>query len=311
MLPDDAAPGQHDVRQPARDARRPRPAASTASKPATKELAPFLRELRPLVARGEPTFDGPQQAGPRSPGAANDATDLLQHLPRSQRIGQPGVPALDHGAAQGPAGARLPPALLAGPRRLVPRLRPERRPTTTRTATTRASCRSSTSSSYDQTTGSDGSLDAGPAVAAARRPRRRGSARRCPGAASQPRARRLEPVRGRDGSSTATPRRAARPMRRLLAIALVVGLLLRRARRSVGTGAGDDGGGYRCARSSTTRLPRDPGRGREDRRRRRSAQVESLDVTRRQARRRSSCEITTRPSRTSARTRAARSARSR
>ena len=46
-----AAQGQHDLREPALDARRPRQLLVDESKPATKDLAPFLRELRPLVAK--------------------------------------------------------------------------------------------------------------------------------------------------------------------------------------------------------------------------------------------------------------------
>ena len=53
-----AAPGQHDVREPARDARRPRHAVD-ASKPATKHLAPFFARAAPAGARRAADDRGP------------------------------------------------------------------------------------------------------------------------------------------------------------------------------------------------------------------------------------------------------------
>ena len=70
-----------------------------ASKPATKDLAPFLRELRPLVhdahARRSPT--SPRSS--TSPGADNDLDRRDAQAARaSQRVAEPGVRALDHQA---------------------------------------------------------------------------------------------------------------------------------------------------------------------------------------------------------------------
>ena len=55
-----------------------------ASKPATKDLAPFLRELRPLVREPRPTIHD-LRALVHRPGADNDLTDLLLQGARSSR----------------------------------------------------------------------------------------------------------------------------------------------------------------------------------------------------------------------------------
>jgi phospholipid/cholesterol/gamma-HCH transport system substrate-binding protein len=52
-----------------------------ASKPATKDLAPFLRRLRPLVADARPTIADLRQAI-RAPGPGNDLIDLTSRMPR-------------------------------------------------------------------------------------------------------------------------------------------------------------------------------------------------------------------------------------
>ena len=58
------------------------------SKPATKELAPFLRELRPLVAASRPTIRDLRLLVTRS-GADNDLLDATRKLPGLQRVASP------------------------------------------------------------------------------------------------------------------------------------------------------------------------------------------------------------------------------
>ena len=59
-----------------------------ASKPATKDLAPFLRDLRPLVASATPTVHDLRLAVSRS-GANNDLVDATRKLPSLQRVATP------------------------------------------------------------------------------------------------------------------------------------------------------------------------------------------------------------------------------
>jgi phospholipid/cholesterol/gamma-HCH transport system substrate-binding protein len=59
-----------------------------ASKPATKDLAPFLRELRPLVAAARPTIRD-LRAVVRRPGPDNDLVEATRKLPRLQRVATP------------------------------------------------------------------------------------------------------------------------------------------------------------------------------------------------------------------------------
>jgi phospholipid/cholesterol/gamma-HCH transport system substrate-binding protein len=59
-----------------------------ASKPATKDLARFLRELRPLLHDARPTIADLSTAVHR-PGANNDLTDLLQQTPALERAAKP------------------------------------------------------------------------------------------------------------------------------------------------------------------------------------------------------------------------------
>ena len=58
------------------------------SKPATKDLAPFLRELRPLVADARPTIRDLRTLVRRD-GDDNDLTDATQKLPALQRVATP------------------------------------------------------------------------------------------------------------------------------------------------------------------------------------------------------------------------------
>jgi phospholipid/cholesterol/gamma-HCH transport system substrate-binding protein len=59
-----------------------------ASKPATKELARFLNELRPLLTEARPTIADLRTLVSR-PGADNDLTDLLRKAPALQRAAKP------------------------------------------------------------------------------------------------------------------------------------------------------------------------------------------------------------------------------
>jgi phospholipid/cholesterol/gamma-HCH transport system substrate-binding protein len=59
-----------------------------ASKPATKNLARFFREFRPLVDAATPTFTSFSKLVHQD-GPSNDATDIVQELPRLQQIGSP------------------------------------------------------------------------------------------------------------------------------------------------------------------------------------------------------------------------------
>jgi phospholipid/cholesterol/gamma-HCH transport system substrate-binding protein len=59
-----------------------------ASKPATKDLARFLRELRPLLQDARPTISD-LSALISSPGPSNDLTDLLTQAPALERAAKP------------------------------------------------------------------------------------------------------------------------------------------------------------------------------------------------------------------------------
>jgi phospholipid/cholesterol/gamma-HCH transport system substrate-binding protein len=59
-----------------------------ASKPATKDLARFLRELRPLVADARPTI-ADLRTLVRRDGAGNDLTDLVKKAPPLERAAKP------------------------------------------------------------------------------------------------------------------------------------------------------------------------------------------------------------------------------
>ena len=60
------------------------------SKPATKRLAPFLRELRPLVSRARPTIRDLRRAI-RTPGKNNDLVELTRKAPRLARVARPAL----------------------------------------------------------------------------------------------------------------------------------------------------------------------------------------------------------------------------
>jgi phospholipid/cholesterol/gamma-HCH transport system substrate-binding protein len=60
-------------------------------KPATKNLAPFLRLLRPVAERSVPVFSNLRLAINRS-GPANDLTDSLRDLPEAQRRASSAIP---------------------------------------------------------------------------------------------------------------------------------------------------------------------------------------------------------------------------
>jgi phospholipid/cholesterol/gamma-HCH transport system substrate-binding protein len=59
-----------------------------ASKPATKNLAPFLRQLRPLLADARPTIHDLRLVVSRD-GADNDLTDATRLMPQLQRVASP------------------------------------------------------------------------------------------------------------------------------------------------------------------------------------------------------------------------------
>jgi phospholipid/cholesterol/gamma-HCH transport system substrate-binding protein len=59
-----------------------------ASKPATRRLAPFLRDLRPLVAAARPTIADLRRLV-HQPGPNNDLTDFLRKTPRLERVAAP------------------------------------------------------------------------------------------------------------------------------------------------------------------------------------------------------------------------------
>ena len=59
-----------------------------ASKPATKDLAPFLRQLRPLVADARPTIASLRTLVRKS-GPNNDLTELLRKTPRLEQLAKP------------------------------------------------------------------------------------------------------------------------------------------------------------------------------------------------------------------------------
>ena len=59
-----------------------------ASRPAAAVLPRFFRQFTPLLNESVPTFEN-LSAIVHQPGAFNDATDAVQHLPQLQRIGSP------------------------------------------------------------------------------------------------------------------------------------------------------------------------------------------------------------------------------
>ena len=68
------------------------------SKPATKGLAPFLRELRPVLSRAVPVFRNLRLTA-RRPGFANDAAELLGFLPAVQERASSAFPHAEDASA--------------------------------------------------------------------------------------------------------------------------------------------------------------------------------------------------------------------
>ena len=191
------------------------------SKPATKDLAPLFRELRPLVAT--PARRPRPLKLVRTAGASNDLTDLLRTAPGSRSVERAGARARRE-ALREAAPLPLQPALRPRADRLAARLRPQRRPTTTPTATTPASRRSSSrSSSPTRPRAASCPLPPEQSTTGCRS----GNERRCPGAATQPRATGRRRWRTRTARTTATPARCrpahdARARHRRVVISAVV-----------------------------------------------------------------------------------------
>ena len=97
-----------------------------ASKPATKDLAPFFRALRPLVADARPTIQRPARADHAAPGPNNDPIELRKSCRGSRERREPAFPHTIRALQQLAAGDRVHPPLHARLRRLAPRLRPGR-----------------------------------------------------------------------------------------------------------------------------------------------------------------------------------------
>ena len=66
-----------------------------ASKPATKDLAPFLRELRPLLARRAADDPRPAHARHAGPGPDNDLLEATRKFPQLQHVGDARLPQRD------------------------------------------------------------------------------------------------------------------------------------------------------------------------------------------------------------------------
>ena len=118
-----AAQGQHDVREPALDARRPRSCWSTSRSPRPRTWRRFLSELRPLVRDGTPDGRRPAHADPQArPRQRPDRADGQAAAARAaDRVG---VPARDPHAQRRPAGVRVLPRLHARLHLLDLELRP-------------------------------------------------------------------------------------------------------------------------------------------------------------------------------------------
>ena len=155
-----------------------------ASKPATKDLAPFLRDLRPLVAQRDPDGPRPAPGSSRAAGANNDLRRRDAQAARASSASPPRPSTTRGRRCRSPSrcsssSARTHPSSPAGSTTSA-----RGRPTTTPTATSRASSRCSTRSRSPTTrpaacwrrTASTRSSTAS----------RRTSTKRCPGAASQP-----------------------------------------------------------------------------------------------------------------------------
>ena len=130
------APREHDLREPARDARRPRPAGRRLQA-RRQEAAPVPRRAAPAGARRAADVPRPQPTARAArrrqrPDRARQrpgrrcATSPSAPSTRNGKERQGALPGLDQGARGGHAAARLLPALRGRPDRLVRRLQPLR-----------------------------------------------------------------------------------------------------------------------------------------------------------------------------------------
>ncbi len=101
------------------------PLVETA-KPATKDLAPFLAELRPVLSKSVPVFKN-LRLTVRRQGFANDAAELLAALPAVQQRASQGLPALRRRDRRLPAEPQLLPRLHAGHLQRLRQARPGHR----------------------------------------------------------------------------------------------------------------------------------------------------------------------------------------
>ena len=152
LLPEHAAQGQHDVREPALDARRPRRARERVEAGHARPRAVLPRSCARWCAtrgRRSPTC----ATLIRAPGAEQRPDRAAPPSSRGWReLTVDGLPARDPRARPRAAGVRVRARLHARPRRLAHQVRPGRRATTTPTATTRASSRCSARRNFDQAT---------------------------------------------------------------------------------------------------------------------------------------------------------------
>ena len=236
-----------------------------ASKPAPKELAPFLRVLRPLVEASAPTIhdllDADQQAGPgqRRSSTSSSKTPTLA-ASRGARRSRDAITALRRSQPVIDYIRPYAPDLVAGSATSA-----RARRTTTPTATSRASSRCSTPSPF--TDNPAGGVLTPHARAPHGRPDRPASST---AARARPPSRGLTARTRSDGRLTAAtaPRPtwrlrpepgAARTMRRIALIALLLAGAASLAVLGTGASDGDGGGTTRSARSSTTPFSVIPG----------------------------------------------------
>ena len=84
-----------------------------ASKPATKDLAPFLRELRPLVQSAIPTIHDLRRLVTHARAPNNDLIDATRKMPALQRVASPAFKHSTQALREVPAGARVHPPVHA------------------------------------------------------------------------------------------------------------------------------------------------------------------------------------------------------
>ena len=269
LLPRHAAQGQHDVREPALDARRPRHAGqrlqagdASSSRRSSRSCARCVRDARPTIADLRTLIS--------SPGPGNDLIDLLRkHAARSQQAAKPAFAQLDRRrCSKASRCSTFIRPYTPDLDRLAPRLRPGRgelrrqRPLRARPAAVQH---------LQLTDNADG------------RPARRRATRRS--ALDRPDDRPVPPLPGRRDPAAArrlAPRGATRRPARLRPDARcppghearcspsLVARRRRRARSSCWLRAGrrrSDSGDYKVRAIFDNAVLGDPGRGREDRRR--------------------------------------------